>query len=538
MSNKKDNKPAPQAKPEEVAEAKRLKRTRLFLVIFAAVTVVALAVSIIIAALGSTNKDFDYMKKNLSRYVKIAEEDYKNYTVEIDNTQLGRDIKTTIMSVLYNYRTAPETDEYVKDVTISAGDEVKLYYRGYTFGENNEKNYFNGGCNFGSATPHNLVIGQGEFTEGFEFNLIGENQKDHATLEKITEGKVTDTTLVFLEYSVIYADGTSVAEQSSVIDLSDPNLDERFGQGFSAYFAGREITIGEKFGQGTDEDPALTVPTIKPTNGGAADDSYSNMIVKEAYKINATNGSVLEVEAYFADDYKEPSLQGKTAIFEVYIDSVKDYSVPEINEKFLTEDLGIVMSELEALEGDTLEKKYENYVKKQHVNAAIDEAFWAHVAEKAVVKKLPKDEVQRYYDDVVYDMEVLYPSYQTYYATFDSFARAYMGGLGPTEDWRATLAEESKKAITENIIFYYIIREEGFIPSDEEYDKIYQSGYDAAVQSILDSEQVTEESENYEEVLAAAKKTIDSYPDRYWREKIYQSYGMDEIYKLANVIYK
>ena len=538
MSNKKDNKPAPQAKPEEVAEAKRLKRTRLFLVIFAAVTVVALAVSIIIAALGSTNKDFDYMKKNLSRYVKIAEEDYKNYTVEIDNTQLGRDIKTTIMSVLYKYRTAPEIDEYVKDVIISAGDEVKLYYRGYTLGENNEKNYFNGGCNFNSSTPHNLVIGKGEFTEGFEFNLIGENQKDHATLEKVKEGELGGTTLVLLKYTVAYADGTSATDQVAIIDLADPELDKTWGEGFSAYFADKTITLGTMFATGTIKDPSLQVSTIKSGSHIAKEDSYTNMTVVEAYKVNTTSGPTLEVEAYFADNYKEPSLQGKTAIFEVYIDSVKDYSVPEINEKFLTEDLGIVMSELEALEGDTLEKKYENYVKKQHVNAAIDEAFWAHVAEKAVVKKLPKAEGQRYYDDVVYDMEVLYPSYQTYYATFDSFARAYMGGLGPTEDWRATLAEESKKAITENIIFYYIIREEGFIPSDEEYEKIYQSGYDAAVQSILDSEKVTEESENYEEVLAAAKKTIDSYPDKYWREKIYQSYGMDEIYKLANVTYK
>lgn len=535
MSNKKNVKPAPTAKSVDADEVKRLDRTRLFLVIFAAVAVLTIVASIIIAVVASSNKQFDYMKKNLARYVEISEEDYKNYTVEIDSEQLERDVKTTIMQILYERRTAPAKDEYTTGVTVSAGDEVKIFYRGYTLGKNNEKNYFNGGCNFGSDEPNNLVIGKGEFVEGFEFNLIGKNQNDHATLERFTTGELGDLNLIYLTYTAAYADGTNATEAEAIIDLSDPNLDEKWGEGFAAYFRDNVITIGEEFATG---DEAVKLPTIKPGEGNAENDVYTDMKVVAACRVNATEEKpVLEVEAYFPEDYRETTLRGKTAMFEVYISEVKDYSVPEITEDFLTEKLGILMSELEGLEGDNLEEKYENYVRKQHVDARVDDVLWAHLIAKTTVKKLPKSEVQYYYDNMLYEIETMYPQYQSNFASFDSFARAYLE-LSINDDWKAALTKKAETAVVEKLVFYYIIREEGYLPSDEEYKVIYQSGYEAAVQSYLNYYGITKDSADYEAQLAIAKATIDSYTEDYWRGNILYDYGVEELHALATIVYK
>ena len=548
MSNKKEKTTAPVAKTEDAAEAKRLDKTRLFLIIFGAVALVAILASIIVAVAVNSSKSFDYMKKNLSRYVSVPADVYASFDVTVDALDIkDQDIKDKVISILCKNKITPEGGALnKKDAKINAGDILNFFYRGYTLGENDEKEYFNGGCNFNQqigTDKTKLEIGSGSFVSGFEYNLIGKNPKDYATLNKITTGDFDGYDSFALTYTVSYADGTVKKAQTALIRLSDPKLDEKWGEGFKAYFESGDFDIGVEFATGKDGDSALTVPTVKTAANGATQDVYTDMKITEAYQI--TDAPVMVIEAYFPENYQEESLQGKTAYFECYIKTVEDYDAPELNEEFFTEKLKVSAEEYAALEGDTLEKKLENYLRSElekeyesNVQAIVEETFWTRAMEKSEVKKFPESDVRAYYDSSLASMESAYSNYQSYYSSFDAFARAYLS-LGSTDDWQSALMATAEDAIKQKLVFYYIIREEGYIPTEEQFNSIREDVYSDYLQSYLDYYGIEESDSDYAEQLEAAKAAVDAeYDDEYWQTNIIYEFGMNKICENANIIYK
>ena len=429
----------------------------------------------------------------------------------------------------------------IPNVTLSAGDIANLYYRGYTLNEDGSKNFFDGGCNFGS-TIANLELGSGSFIPGFEAGLIGKNQKDYATLTTLTEGTVQSGDIIKFTYSSYYADGTARMAQTATIDLSDSKTDEVWGKGFCEYFSKNSVTIGEKFGTNEDSANKIIVDTTRESKDGASTDVYFDMTISEVYRVS--EGDRLVVEAYFPVDYSEKTLQGKTAYFEVYIKTAKDYDTPELNEEFITGTLKLTADELASYDGETIVDKYKSYVKaglvesyNEKVDALIDTAFWDHVIAGAKFKKLPEAEIEAKYNDSVEEINNTFANgYSSYYSSVDAFARAYLG-LDSTADWKKVVRENAESAIKQKIVFYYILRKENLAPKGEDYDKIYNELFEEHLQSYLDYYEITESTENYEALVDEGRKAIkNEFGESYWFELVAYDYFMKHMIANANIV--
>ena len=529
-------------------ETKKLDGTRIFLIVFACVALVGILTASIFAIVAAVNKKnnsaFDYMKVDLKKYVEVSSDLYSSYEVKIDVPAVSdQDFKDAILKVLCKNKITPDTPVInLPNITLSAGDVANIYYRGYTLGENDKKEYFDGGCNFGDPTAYSLELGSGSFIPGFEYNLLGKNQKDYASMEKLTSGMVQAGDIIKLTYSSYYADGTARMSQTATIDLSDPTVDDTWGKGFVAYFTDNHklISIGEKFA--TDETGnKLMVETTRESDDPNATDCYFDMTVSEVYRVS--EGERLVVEAYFPSDYSNSDeLKGKTAYFEVYIRTAKDYEVPEYNDEFITNTLKISAEDLSSYEGDTLVEKYENSVKadlektyNENVSSAVEVKFWDHIIANANFKKLPEFEVNAKYNEDLAEISSMYASYSSYYSSLDVFAREYLG-LDSKADWQATLRSQAETAVKQKLAFYCIVRQENMIPSDAEYTEIYNRLFDEYLQSYLEYYKITEDSENYETKVEEAKSTIKAqFADSYWFELVVYDYAIDKLVDNATV---
>ena len=542
MSNKNNTKPVSK-EAVSYEERARLDATKIFLIVFACVALVGIIAAIIVGVVsGLKNKSIDYMKVNLSKYVYVSEDLYNSYDVKINIPDVtDRDVEEALLKVLCQNKITPDGPMINRpNVTLSAGDVANIYYRGYTLDEDGSKNYFDGGCNFGSSITA-LELGSGSFIPGFESNLIGKNQKDYATMEKVTDGIVEPGDIIKFTYSSYYADGTARMAQTATIDLGDPKTDEIWGKGFTEYFSKNLTTINEKFGTNSDSAKKIKVETTRESKDGATTDVYFDMTISEVYRVS--EGEKLVVEAYFPVDYKEKTLQGKTAYFEVYIKTAQDYTTPELDEKFITETLKLTKDELSSFEGETIVDQYKGYLRAELVDAynekvesAIDTAFWDIIIKGANFKKLPEDDVEKEYNESLAEIQSQYANgYSSYYSSVDAFAIDYLG-LESKADWKAEVRKNAEDAIKQKLAFYYIVREEKLIPSDEEYDKLYNEIFDDHLKTYLDYYKITEDSEDYETKLEAAKTAIKSqFADSYWFELVIYDYAMDILIDNANV---
>ena len=541
----KNNNIEKQSNAVEVEEKKRLDATRIFLIVFAAVAAVGILTSCVFALLPTLTKekDINYLKDDLSKYVYVPYELYNNYTVNIElPTVTDKDVEYEILELLCTHKITPDTPvTNIPGITVGAGDVANIYYRGYLLEEDGSKSYFDGGCNF-TDSIYGLEIGSGSFIPGFEYNLLGANQKDYATMEKITSGNTEMGDLVYLTYSVYYADGQASLTKTALVDLSDPKLDETWGVGFSAYLnAPGGFTIGEQFATGGGDDKKLTVESVRE---GGGTDLYFDMSISSAYRIS-TDKDKLIVEAYFPYNYGQESLDGKTAYFEVYIKSVQNYEVPEFNDEFITEKVKMTAEDLAEYHGETLTEKYRDYTKSvleegydESVRTVVESHFWKTTIAGSTFHKLPEKEVELAYNNYVAEIQSTYASgYSSYYSSLDEFARAYLS-LNSTDDWKAKLRSDAEYSIKQKLVFYYVVREADLIPNDEQYQKLYDELFGEYLQSYLDYYGITESDANYDLKVENAKKEIlAQYGESYWHESVMYEFAIDYIIDRANLVF-
>ena len=633
MGNKKQNKKpavkdtaAKNAKTNAVQKNEEGKRrrsaTEKFMIIFGAVALVAIIASIIVGVVVSTRANYtiDFMNDDLSKFIYIAESDYKNFEADIKVDPVDDyDVRHAILQMLAaNKAKEPEFKTFRENKTITAGDIVRLYYRGYTLGEGGEKNYFDGGCNFANA-PHELEIGAATgkgFITGFELNLVGKNQKDYGTFKKLeamgiigatdkifvsyvrelsdqtvmalatkvinladgidaidkefgngfynnivgkqygpsnvlsfevstdngTE-KYKDVTvyratgagdLIQLTYSALRFDGTVAQGETAIIDLSDPKLDEKWGAGFTKFFE-LGAPVGTK---------ALNVKgesaTINTVVGENEQNQYFNITVNYVYEIN---GTPLTIEAYFPTDYgNSEELAGKTAFFEVFIKGTQVWDAPEYNEAFITDTLKLTAEDLAEYEGANLVEKHTAKVKaeleekyEELYNSAVENAIWTQYVEKAQIKRLPEQNVREFYDSYYAEIENGFMLNQYSYQSIDMYAREQLG-LASNADWRAELRKAAEKTLTQQLAFYYVMRQEGLVVSDEEYSARYEDVYKEVEEKIDEyieqyfKRDSYDSDEKFEQAKADYKKnTLANYTEEYFRERITYEYAFETL---------
>jgi len=529
----KNNTPA--VKPAE--NKKKIDGTNLFLIIFAAVALVGIITALVLGIVSyAAKRPVDYMNDNLGKFVSLKESDYKSFDVLVNlDPVTDATVENEIIKILYKNRKETDGKNNIGQ-TIKVGDTANIYYFGYTLDDEGNKVPFDGGCNFGSSVTA-LGIGSGQMIPGFELALVGKNSADYATMTKKDSGTVEDGNLVYITYTVAYFDGTAKKDVTAMVDLST-DVDATWGEGFKNYLIG--ATVGKKI------EGSLTIDRTSE-NGTKQSDTYSDVTVTRI--IEFSEGEPLTIDVKFPRPYtSSPALEGKAVKFDIYIVTSVSYDTPEFNDAFITDTLKVEADTLKDYEGATLAEKYKAMIRKgleetyaANVDKFIEDAYWLHLLKVAKVKKLPESEVNNFYRGHYAEVENYYASYSSYFKTLDEAARQYLG-LSTGADWQAELMRKSASEVTEKILFYYIIREEGLIPSDEVYKEMYDKAFNAILDNYLKQYGVEREDyetdEEYEKQVDVYRSVVEStYGEDYFRESVYFDYAMDTFRTYANITY-
>ena len=261
--------------------------------------------------------------------------------------------------------------------------------------------------------------------------------------------------------------------------------------------------------------------------------------MKIEYVTRGCENNPLTLSVTFPASYSETSLRGVEAFFEVYIASAIVYETPELDEKFITETLKLTADDLSSYEGADLVAKYKNYLEKSLKKEIDDtneklivEKVWDKLFTLVKVEKMPEHNVEQYYETYYNEVSYYYSVYSSYYTSFDLAATDYLS-LPQGSDWRATLREKAESTALEEMIFYYIVREEGYLPSKTEFEEIRNSIIDSHYEYYLEinAEELSKlTGEAYDKRAAEIKaEMLDYYGDEYFDENVYYNYGMDKI---------
>lgn len=540
-NNKKTNKNPKGAEKTKKKSAPMTKKQKIFTLVAAVLIVAIVATATVFIVRAMRGVPVNLMRDNLSKYVSISRDDYSNITVDIPLEKYDDgDLVSRINKILAeNKNKDPEYDGAAyKSKPITLGDVVSIMYRGYYTDKDGKVVEID--SNFAEGERVLLEVGTGKiiadaentgsFITGFTDGMLGAIPSDYEPFLKYGEGKVEDGDVIYLTYTAFYPDSNGTYKQAKAerIDLNG-DIDATYGKGFKAFLLGtadgaEAQKIGEKL-------PSKTFPY------GTGSAGYSDMKIE--YVTRGCERAPLTIDVTFPANYGEASLRGVAAKFDVYIASSIVYNTPELDEKLITETLKVTADDLKEYDGADTVAKYKNYLVKTIKNEIEDvnekliiDAVWKVLFEKIEIKKMPKATVDQYYETYFNEVSYYYSLYSSYYNSIDAAAREYLS-LSGSVDWRAHLKEKAEDTAIEEIIFYYIIREEGFLPDKTEFNNMRQSIIDAhyAYHLELNAEELSKLKGDAYDARAAEIKAemLDYYGDEYFDENVYYNYGMDRI---------
>lgn len=526
-------------------KAKSLRTVLVCFAVLALVSVIAIAVGIPVSNYLST-KRVDYLNDNLGKYITLSREDYSSFDVVLNLDEVTEDaVDNAILQLLCANKKSTPLHSGLRFPTIGAGDVSYIRYRGYTLDEAGNKIDFNGGCNYSDNADAELEIGSGSFIQGFELGMVDKNPLEHGTLTTLNSGEVKDGDILYISYTVFSpVSGEDAQGKYAYVDLSSNAPSELFGEDFKEYF----LTVKDEEGNAsarkigeTYKDTHL-VSNYKGTGGTA---SYTDLKIVKAFR---PEGTPLTVEAYFPLSYGEPTLAGKNVYFDVYIMGADDYDAPEYNDAFVTETLGITAEDLADYEGETLADKYRSCVRESleldretEIEYAVQDAMWSHYIEKVKIKKLPRGEVNAYYNKYLRDLQSGFDSSGSLsYESFDQYAYAYLGIEDPSTTWQDVLTAQAENTVLEKLVLFYVIDKEGLKPSEAEYNELYANTVNSYLQSYLTQAGCTRDKYSTEqEYLAAVERyktsMLASYDAEYFPESVYFEYAFRSIREFANI---
>ena len=500
------------------AEQGRRKIIIISAVIALAALVIGIALALILPALRA--RRVDYFNDDLGRYIDISREAYLNYSLIIDRVPPSdAEIDELIMRKQVKHRELDGLGQYKTEGEFGVGDLVLLRYYAYT-----DKGAISGGSTLGSELVE-YTVGAGFYLMssaviGLDSSIVGERMEDYS-MSLGTAGTVADGVIVYLSYEMLGADGITTVN-SERLDLSNPTVDEKMGAGFSAFLVGRPV--GE-----------VIKDTLTTTRDGESVTYY-------AVKVSATARQPLVAVGSLPFDHYDREIASKNIYFDLYIERYVDYKVPALDDEFISEGLGY-SSFLDDYEGDDLVSRYKSYLRteldadyERRREKLIDDLLWEHLLSAVSVKKLPKNDVNdvydAYYDEMLYQHESLGQGY-----SIGEFARMYMG-LDASADWQACLVAEAERAITEKLLFFYIIRREGWIPEGEVLDEYYESAVTLYVNAALEASGITRESfdteDEYNTIVSEVRMgIIADFGEEYFIEVAYSDYGTERLIEVA-----
>ena len=486
-------------------------------------------------------KQLDYVNDSLDDYIDIKEEDYKGYDIEINVPKpTDADLENDILKLLAANRDNTNVDRtFWLNKPIGPGDAAYIYYAGYTYDKDGNRVEISGGSNYSSTVAQlkssgGIKIGGGSMIPGFELSLLGKIPNDYnVDFSRYTAGNVAEGDVVYLTASYVREDGLLYEGASLRIDLGDENVEKMWGVGIYNYLAEEQIGMTN------------TTPITLTCEGSGDKITYTRITVN--YTTRCEDDRVLTIEATFPEDYREASLRGQKAYFDIFFYGVVDYACPEYNDAFVTETLKVEESVYASYEGETVAEKYKNYRMallmenyEESCEIAAENAMWEYLKEKIRVKEYPSRELRRVYENYYYDVRAQYliaSEDGEGFESIDEFARAYLS-LEEGASWELHLETVARDEIKEKLIFYYIIRAEGLMPTDEEYERLYRQELILDFEYYMDKTEADYDSpEDFEAALRDYEKIVfEEYGEPYYKDIVYYNYATENILKFANVI--
>ncbi len=542
---------------EKAKKKKKLSRKSVIIIIVAAVLALAAAAGAIIGVILYKNKEykpFDYVAEDLSKYIYISAENYhgyKGYEVEISMDEIGDDsVRTAIMQLLVGERgDASAGGQGETKATLAAGDDILLYFQGYRVNEDGSKGSpIDGFGNFTVQKEENrtFTIGAGSLDKlglNLELKLVGTDLSKYTACKIEDEGAPLANDIIFLTYSSYVLTKDNKWEERSGeevrLNLGD-NIDAEFGEGFTeAILAG---TIGK----------AHTSPSsVSYKTDEYSQIRYNNIKVEYVMRPTDKGQEPLRITTTIPATYSEISLQGTSVIFEMYIDYAVKYKMPTLDEKFIKETLEVEEEALEKYEGADIVERFFAYTREllekrnqAEVDSILIEAMWSHYYNIAEFKELPENEIKRLVNLQTKELEDAYNANNNGYKSLDEYANAYVAYLGYELVWTDYLRLVAESEVKEKLIFYYVAKAEGLLPTDEEFAELAEKIKKEDIEYLLLANGIKREDyktdEEYNSAAAPYRKQVeDTYADKeLLKYTVHREFAEPEMSKLAVVKYK
>ena len=188
--------------------------------------------------------------------------------------------------------------------------------------------------------------------------------------------------------------------------------------------------------------------------------------------------SPYELHVTFPENYQATDLAGKAVVFQVYVEYIIQYDLPEYNEKFITETLAYkpetdsIVDEYNKYCWDLLLADSEYYAKQEALNNV-----WEDLLEKATVIKYPEGEVEYYYNSYIEQYKYYMQMFNTYYGysfkSLDEFVPEYLG-LADGVDWDEETRVTAELDTKQNMVFHAIAQQEGIYITQTDYNNSIQ----------------------------------------------------------------
>ncbi len=176
-------------------------------------------------------------------------------------------------------------------------------------------------------------------------------------------------------------------------------------------------------------------------------------------------GETVTLDLTFPDDYDSEELAGEDVIFTVTINSKSVEVVPELDEDFVQEN-----SDVDTVEEYWEAVKEELLVEKQNeADLDLKEAIWDQLISNAEVISYPEKE----YNIAMAAAEEIEAEYM---AQAESYGMEWVDFLNQIlglteEEFEESKVEYAEDTVLQEMVMYYIAREENLEITDEEYDE-------------------------------------------------------------------
>ena len=242
--------------------------------------------------------------------------------------------------------------------------------------------------------------------------------------------------------------------------------DRPIAYGDSAFIYYTGYINGEKFERGSNADDKYSYELV--IGSGSFIPGFEDALIG-VIPANTSKTNPYSFEVTFPEDYSHVDLAGKTAVFEVWVEYIIQYTIPEFNDDYVAKIL-LYNGTAEEYRAE-VKKNLEDASKGEAEDAAIS-AIMNKLIEKATIHEYPAQSVNYWYARYLDQFEYYRQYYAYYYGysfgSLENFIKTYLG-LEEGADVQEAVSSLAQRVVKNNLIYYLIAEQQGLSVSEDEY---------------------------------------------------------------------